>query len=83
MTWADFVGAVGVVILISTYFLMITDVMDPKGFLYSFMNLLVAIFVGISLIYRPNFASIAIEFFWAIISTIGIIKYLRRKRRLG
>ena len=81
MMWFDWVGAVGVMMLISTYFLMITDLMDPKGFYYSFFNLLVAIFVGVSLMYRPNYASIVIEVFWAFISMVGIIRYILRKKR--
>ena len=81
MMWFDWVGAVGVMMLISTYFLMITDLMNPKGFYSSFFNLLVAIFVGVSLMYRPNYASIVIEVFWAFISMVGIIRYILRKKR--
>ena len=75
---SDIVGFIGVVILIVTYLMLTLDLLSAKGFWYSFLNLCVAILVGYSLIFRPNFASIAIEFFWGIISIIGLIRYYVR-----
>ena len=62
----DLIGFIGVGILISTYALLQLDKIDPKGFWYSFNNLLVAILVTVSLAYTPNLASLVIEFFWFI-----------------
>ena len=79
MTIPDFIGLSGVALLIITYALLQLDKIDPKGFWYSFNNLVVAILVTVSLIYTPNLASIVIEVFWFIISLYGLIMWNKRK----
>ena len=79
MTLPDFIGLSGVALLIVTYALLQLDRIDPKGFWYSFNNLIVAILVTVSLVYTPNLASLVIEFFWFIISAYGIYMYFKRK----
>ena len=74
----DFIGFVGVAFLIGTYALLQFDRIDPKGFWYSFNNMMVAILVTVSLVYTPNLASIVIEFFWFIISVFGLWKFYTR-----
>tara|TARA_Y100000816_G_scaffold291678_1_gene283837 strand:+ start:7419 stop:7658 length:240 start_codon:yes stop_codon:yes gene_type:complete len=74
----DFIGFVGVALLIGTYALLQFDRIDPKGFWYSFNNMMVAILVTVSLVYTPNLASIVIEFFWFIISVFGLWKFYTR-----
>lgn len=76
----DFIGLTGVALLIVTYALLQLDKIDPKGFWYSFNNLLVAILVTVSLVYTPNLASIVIEIFWFLISLYGVIMYFRRNK---
>ena len=80
MTFPDIIGLTGVALLIITYALLQLDRIDPKGFWYSFNNLIVAILVTVSLIYTPNLASIVIEVFWFIISLYGVVLYYNRKR---
>ena len=65
--------------LLVTYALLQADRIDPKGFWYSFNNLIVAILVTVSLIYTPNLASVVIEVFWFIISLYGLIMWNKRK----
>ena len=74
----DFIGFVGVALLIGTYALLQFDRIDPKGFWYSFNNMMVAILVTVSLVYTPNLASLVIEFFWFIISVFGLWKFYTR-----
>ena len=78
MSIPDFIGLSGVALLVITYALLQLDRIDPKGFWYSFNNLLVAILVTVSLIYTPNLASIVIEIFWFLISLYGVVMYFRR-----
>tara|TARA_B100000513_G_C11880032_1_gene178949 strand:+ start:48 stop:293 length:246 start_codon:yes stop_codon:yes gene_type:complete len=80
MTLPDIIGLTGVALLLVTYALLQLDRIDPKGFWYSFNNLIVAILVTVSLIYTPNLASIVIEVFWFIISLYGVVMYYNRKR---
>ena len=81
MSIPDLIGLSGVALLIVTYALLQLDRIDPKGFWYSFNNLLVAILVTVSLIYTPNLASIVIEVFWFIISLYGVVMYYRRSEQ--
>ena len=74
----DLIGFTGVALLIGTYALLQLDKIDPKGFWYSFNNMMVAILVTVSLVYTPNLASIVIEFFWFIISVYGLWKFYTR-----
>ena len=79
MTLPDLIGLTGVALLIVTYALLQLDRIDPKGFWYSFNNLLVAILVTVSLVYTPNLASIVIEIFWFLISLYGVVMFFKRK----
>ena len=79
MTLPDLIGLTGVALLIVTYALLQLDKIDPKGFWYSFNNLLVAILVTVSLVYTPNLASIVIEIFWFLISLYGVVMFFKRK----
>ena len=79
MTIPEFIGYTGVALLIVTYAMLQLDKIDPKGFWYSFNNLIVAILVTVSLVYTPNLASLVIEFFWFIISLFGLVMYYKRK----
>ena len=80
MTIPDLVGYTGVALLIITYAMLQLDKIDPKGFWYSFNNMLVAILVTVSLLYTMNKASMVIEVFWFIISVYGIVMYYKRKQ---
>jgi membrane protein implicated in regulation of membrane protease activity len=79
----DYIGFTGVALLIVTYALLQLERIDPKGFWYSFNNMIVAILVSVSLWYTPNLASWVIEFFWFIISVYGIVMYFRRQNVQG
>ena len=79
ITIPDIIGFTGVALLIVTYALLQLERIDPKGFWYSFNNLIVAILVTVSLVYTPNLASLVIEFFWFIIIAYGIYMYFKRK----
>ena len=83
ITIPDIIGFSGVALLIITYALLQLDKIDPKGFWYSFNNMIVAILVSISLYYTPNLASWVIEVFWFLISVYGIVMYFKRKKSLN
>mgnify|MGYP001421123629 FL=1 len=78
-TIPDLIGYTGVALLIITYAMLQLDRIDPKGFWYSFNNMIVAILVTVSLLYTMNKASMVIEVFWFIISVYGIIMYFKTK----
>lgn len=76
----DVIGLIGVALLISTYALLQFDRIDPKGFWYSFNNMIVAILVTVSLFYTFNLASMVIEVFWFSLSVYGVVMYFKRKK---
>lgn len=75
----DVVGMVGVVIVVITYFLLQSEKIDSKGFLYSFLNAVGSLLVVYSLLYNWNLASFILEFFWILISLYGLKKWYRNK----
>ncbi len=76
----DIVGLIGVTLLIITYAMLQFDRIDPKGFWYSFNNMVVAVLVTVSLLYSFNLASMVIEVFWFSLSVYGIWNYYRKKK---
>ena len=79
ITLPDLIGYTGVALLIVTYAMLQLDKIDPKGFWYSFNNMIVAMLVTVSLLYTMNKASMVIEVFWFLISVYGIVMYFKRK----
>ncbi len=75
----DVVGIVGVAMVLATYFLLQSEKIDSKGFLYSFLNFVGALLIVYSLLYSWNLASFIIEFFWILISLYGLRKWYRNK----
>lgn len=73
----DFVGNLGVFLLISSYFALTSGRVTSSGLLYPLTNLLAAIFLTMSLIDKPNLSSLIIEFFWIIISLYGLFQYTK------
>ena len=80
--WADSLGIVGVVLIVGTYLLLQLNRLDNLSLSYSLFNGVGALLILISLIFKFNVSAFIIELFWVIISTIGVIRYFRRKRQI-
>jgi hypothetical protein len=80
-TWSDFVGNVGVALLIIAYGLNVTGRISAQGLAYNVTNLIVVILMAINLYFKPNLSSIFIEIFWGGFSIYGIINYYRQKHK--
>ncbi|MGE0738996.1 CBU_0592 family membrane protein [Sulfurimonas sp.] len=76
----DAIGIIGVVMVLITYFLLQSQKIDSKGFLYSFLNAFGSLLIVYSLLYNWNLASFIIEFFWILISLWGLKKWYRSKK---
>ncbi|MCI5045748.1 MAG: hypothetical protein MRY72_13715 [Aquisalinus sp.] len=77
--WPDLVGFIGVAFLLSSYAALQFGKIDADAPLYSILNALAALMILFSLIFSFNAASFVIEFFWLIISLIGLVRSLRKK----
>jgi len=72
--FGDVIGIIGVFIIVVAYILMQIDKMDPKGFNFSLLNTIGAIFILVSLYYDWNLASFIMEVIWLSLSLYGAIK---------
>ena len=73
--WYDFVGSIGVGIIIFTYILLQFEKIRSEYLAYSLLNALGASLIIVSLIYSFNFSAFIVEFFWLLISLFGIGRY--------
>ena len=73
--WYDFIGSIGVGIIIFTYILLQLEKIRSETLVYSLLNALGASLIIVSLLYSFNFSAFIVEFFWLLISLFGIGKY--------
>lgn len=79
----DFIGILGVIVIIIAYMLLQLEKMDAKDLGFSVLNTLGALLIILSLLYDWNLASFIMESTWMIISMYGIYKYYKIKREKG
>ena len=77
----DFIGSIGVAILMVTFLLLQLGRLESNRLSYSVLNALGASLITVSLIFDFNLSAFIIEVFWILISLIGVYRILRR--RLG
>lgn len=79
MTTRDWIGFIGVSILLIAYFLNLKDIIGKNSFTYLFLNLIgagIACLASILLNYLPF---IILEGCWTIVSAIGLLNYFKKK----
>ena len=79
LAWHDFVGFLGVGLLIGAYGALQLGKIKAEAPVYSLANAAAAALILVSLFYTPNAASFVIEIFWLGISLIGLWRALRPK----
>ncbi|MFN0023826.1 MAG: hypothetical protein ACKVS5_08000 [Parvularculaceae bacterium] len=80
MTVPDLVGYAGVALVVGTYFLSQIGKMDTTGLPYPAINGIGAVLILYSLYHVPNPPSVVIEGFWLLISIVGVVRALLKKR---
>ena len=73
--WYDFIGSIGVGIIIFTYILLQLEKIRSENLAYSLFYALGASLIIISLFFNFNFSAFIVEFFWVLVSLYGIGKY--------
>lgn len=81
VNFPDIVGLVGVSMILVAYYFLNTLRLSAHDLVYQNTNLLGSILILFSLCFHVNLASIVIELAWITISTMGIIRILRKRRR--
>lgn len=77
----DFLGTIGVALIIITYVLLQLEKIRSESLTYSLLNALGSGLIGFSLVFNFNFSAFVVEFFWFFISLYGIGKYFLRVKR--
>ena len=75
----DFVGNVGVVVLMIAYLMLQLNKLNSAGLAYSLLNAIGASLIIVSLVYDFNLSALVMEVFWVLISLVGIYRYFRFK----
>lgn len=79
----DIVGAIGVVLIVGTYFLLQIGKLGSSSLTYSIINAIGAALILFSLFFEFNVSAFLIEAFWLLISVIGIVRYQNRRRSVS
>lgn len=78
LDWPSLVGLAGTACIIGAYaYLTLAKATNP--FLLHGTNLLGAALLTVSLIYHTNWASLVLEFFWASIAILGLVRAWRSR----
>jgi multidrug transporter EmrE-like cation transporter len=75
----DFVGNMGVVILVATFLMLQLNKLPSDGLAYSLLNAIGASLIVVSLLFDFNLSALLMEVFWVLISCVGIYRYFRLK----
>ena len=75
----DFLGNIGVVVLIFTYLMLQLNKLSSEGLAYSLLNAIGAGLIVVSLLFNFNLSALLVEVFWVLISCLGIYRYFRLK----
>ncbi len=77
--WYDFVGNVGVLLILASYLLLQQGRLDADAPVYSFANAAGALLILISLWYEFNLSAFVIELSWLFISLYGLWRSYKRR----
>ena len=75
--WYDFIGNIGVFMILTAYFMLQLNRIDSRTLIFSLMNFSGAFLILVSLYFDFNLSAFIIEFFWLLISLYGIYRWLR------
>ena len=75
----DFIGNIGVIVLMITYLMLQLNKLSSDGLAYSVLNAVGASFIVVSLLFDFNLSALLMEVFWVLISFVGIYRYFRLK----
>ena len=81
-TFYDFIGSIGVGLIILTYILLQTEKVRSENLSYSVLNGLGAALIVFSLFYNFNFSAFVVESLWVLISIYGIGKYFFKGKKV-
>jgi len=75
----DFIGNIGVIVLMIAYLMLQLNKLRSDGLAYSLLNAVGASLVIVSLLFDFNLSALLMEVFWVLISFVGIYRHFRLK----
>lgn len=75
----DFLGIIGVGIIVVTYLFLQLGKLRSEALAYSLMNAIGASLIVLSLLVNFNLSALLMEVFWVLISLLGVYRYFRFK----
>ena len=75
----DVIGSLGVAMIVGSYFLIQVERISGNTLGYTLMNGTGAAMILFSLYFEFNLSAFLVEFFWLLISIIGLVRYVRNK----
>lgn len=79
MNYNDWIGALGVTILLAAYFLQLAGKIDSEGWVYPSLNVLGAGLACIASALIHYLPFVVLEGCWAAVSLGGLIRYISRR----
>ena len=76
-SFTDFLGNIGVVLIIVDYLLLQLNRISSNSLSYSLLNAVGASLIIISLIFNFNLSAFIMEAIWVVISLFGLVRYFR------
>ena len=76
--WHDFLGNLGVILIVGSYLWLQLGRISGQSTRYSLVNASGAILVLVSLYFEFNLSAVLVEFFWLVISLLGLILRIRK-----
>lgn len=78
--WHDFLGNVGVLLILASYLLLQMQRVSAESWVFSFANGLGALLVLVSLTQEFNLSAFVMELVWLVISIYGLRSWFLRRR---
>lgn len=78
--WYDLIGNIGVFMILFAYFMLQLNRLSNSSLSFSLLNSGGAMMILVSLYFDFNLSAFIIEFFWLLISVIGIVNFFRLKK---
>jgi len=80
-TFSDFLGNIGVALIIISYLFLQLGRVSSTSLKFSLVNALGALLIIISLLNQFNLSAFIIEAFWLLISLMGITRFLIKRNK--
>ncbi len=79
MTSSDIFSGVGVLLILTAFFLTTLNRMSTEGRLYFLLNMIGGLLTGIGAWMVGSMPFVVMEFIWTIVATIGLVKTFKAK----